>query len=211
MQVLFVHGMGRSPLSGARLLWLMRREGFSTASFGYAVTFSDFAAIRARLIARIINLAEKGEYLLVGHSLGGVLIRAAIGALPVGTRQPAHVFLLGSPVMPSRLAMKLSSNKLFRLLTRDCGHLLGSTSRMSELGTLQVPVTAIIGVKGNLLSRRHFDGELNDGVVALSEVAPGWITDQVRIETIHTLLPYDKQVAEIILGRLAHPAGYPWL
>ena len=129
MQALFVHGMGRSTLSGWPLLWHLKRANLVTRTFGYAVSLEDFAAIRKRLVARIVALAARDAYILIGHSLGGVLIRDAVNLLPAGTRRPQHVFLLGSPHQPARLAQALQGNRLYRAITRDCGQLLGSRPR----------------------------------------------------------------------------------
>ena len=126
MQVLFVHGMGRSPLSAWPMLLHLKRAGLKTATFGYAVSLEDFHAIKKRLAAKILALAAQGDYVLIGHSLGGVLLRAALNTLPSGTRLPRHLFLLGSPQQPARLAQKLHKNPVYRAFTRDCGQLLGS-------------------------------------------------------------------------------------
>ena len=202
MQALFVHGMGRSPLSGWPLLRQLRRAGLDTSTFGYAVSLEDFARIRKRLASRLLALAAQGSYVLIGHSLGGVLLRAAVNSLPPGTPQPDRMFLLGVPVHPARLAQKLGRNPLYRVLTRDCGQLLGSPARMSEVGPASVPTTVIAGVRG--LAGRHspFGGEPNDGLVSVSEVSAEWLVDQVRVPIVHTLLPSSRRVAEIILKRL---------
>jgi hypothetical protein len=204
MQVLFVHGMGRSPLSGWPVLWQLKRAGLKTSTFRYAVSLEDFVAIRKRLVSKILALAAQEDYVLIGHSLGGVLLRAAVNSMPPGTKPPRHIFLLGSPLQPARLAQKLQSNLIYRVLTRDCGQLLGSTIRMSGIGRVSVPTTSIAGVCGGLSSKRGpFKGELNDGVVSVSEVSAKWITDQVRIPMIHTFLPSCRRVAEIIVERVA--------
>lgn len=202
MQVLFVHGMGRSPLSGWPLLWHLKRAGLTTRTFGYAVSVEDFAAIRRRLVVRIIALAAREDYVLVGHSLGGVLVRAAVNALPAHARKPRHVFLLGSPQQPARLAQGLRANPLYRALTRDCGQLLGSKERMAAVGAVSVPTTSIAGVGGSSRRFTAFPGELNDGVVSLAEVSAAWITDKIQLQTIHTLLPMSQGVAQLILERL---------
>lgn len=206
MHVLFVHGMGRSPLSGWPLLRQLRRAGMQTRSFGYAVSLEDFARIRARLATRIEALAAEGDYLLIGHSLGGVLIRSALGCLPEGVGGPRHVFLLGSPQQPSRIAVRLGSNPLFRLLTRDCGQLLGSAARMAEVGPVAARTTSVAGTRGLPWKRGPFGGEPNDGVVALSEVTAGWLIDQIQIPQVHALLPASRRVARIILERIGQPA-----
>ena len=120
MEVLFVHGMGRSPLSGWPLLRQLKRAGFNTQSFGYLVSVESFASIQNRLEATIAEVAQRGNYVLIGHSLGGVLMRATLNALHESIPKPTHVFLLGSPIKPSRFAKSFSSCRVFRALTRDC-------------------------------------------------------------------------------------------
>lgn len=110
MIILFVHGMGRSPLSGWRLLRHLRRVGLETRTFGYLVAFENYDAIVARLRTRISLLAITDDYIVIGHSLGGVLLRATLNVLPPGSALPRHVYLLGSPVLASRLATRLKNN-----------------------------------------------------------------------------------------------------
>ena len=206
MQLLFVHGMGRSPLSGGLLLWLLKRAGFRVRVFGYSVSFDDFVGIRARLVERISQVAAQGDYVLVGHSLGGVLLRAALNDLPSGTRKASHLFLLGSPVRPARLANRLRNNLIYKTITRDCGRLLGSAERMAELGPVAVPTTVVVGVRGLPWPKDPFDGELNDGVVARSEVCADWAGDEVHVPVGHTFLPASRCVARLILERIGVPA-----
>jgi len=203
LEALFVHGMGRTPVSGWPMLWKLRRAGLRTSTFSYLTSVERFARISDRLSSRLMALAARGDYVLIGHSLGGVLIRAAVSALPAGARKPRHVFLLGSPVHPSRLARRLQANPVYRVLTRDCGHLLASAGRMATVGRITVPTTSIVGVRGLALTRTPFGGELNDGVVSVGEASADWLAEQIRIPCVHTLLPASPRVAEAILERLS--------
>lgn len=207
MHALFVHGMGRSPVSGWPLLWQLKRAGLKTSTFGYAVTLEDFARIKKRLAARLSALAAQGDYIVIGHSLGGVLLRSVVNDLPPGTRPPSRMFLLGVPIGPARLAQTLGRNRIYRALTRDCGQLLGSSARMSAVGPSSVPTTAIAGVRGLTGRRSPFGSELNDGLVSLSEASAAWLSDQVQVPIIHTILPSSTRVAGIILKRLAADAA----
>ena len=202
MEALFIHGMGRTPLSGWPLLWKLRRAGIRTSTFGYSVALESFSRIRDRLASRVLTLAARGDYILIGHSLGGVLLRGALNSLPKGVRPPRHVFLLGSPIQPSRLAQRLQRNPIFVLLTRDCGRLLASADRMLMIGAIAVPTTSIVGIRELLVTRGAFQGEANDGVVSVAEVSAGWLTEQVRVPCAHTLLPSSMRVADAILERL---------
>ncbi len=202
MQALFVHGMGRSPLSGWRLLARLRAQGIHTHTLGYVATFQSAASIRKRLVARIEALAAHGNYVLIGHSLGGVLLRAAVASLPPGTRLPRQVFLLGSPIQPSCLAQKLRRNWLFRTLAGDCGQLLASPSRMAEIGAGLAPTTSMVGVSGWTGRLSPFKDETNDGLVSVAEASAEWVSETIRIPAWHTYLPSNKQIAQLILERI---------
>lgn len=205
--MLFVHGMGRSPVSGWLLMRRLRQAGAKTTTFSYSATFENVDSIVARLRERISRLAKADGYVVVGHSLGGVLLRAAINSLPPDTAPPRLVYLLGSPIGPSRLAVRLQSNVIFRILTQDCGQLLGSTERMAAVGPLSAPTTAIAGVRGWVSWQGLFGSELNDGVVSVSEVSAPWLSSPVQVPVAHTLLPSAGLVVEIILQGLAQHEG----
>ena len=201
LQVLFVHGMGRSSASGWLLLRQLRRAGLKTASFGYSVSRESFSEIASRLSEEIGSLLAEGELVLVGHSLGGVLLREALSALPRQRARVRHLFLLGSPVQSSRLAKRLSGNVVFRLVTRDCGRLIGSAERMAAIGAPRVPTTGVAGIRG-VGASGPFGQEPNDCVVSVSEVSAGWLQDQILVPVVHTLLPSSRRVAAVILQTL---------
>lgn len=191
--------MGRTPLSGRRLLRHLRRAGLKTTTFGYSVILDNFDAIVAQLRAQIASLATIDDYIVVGHSLGGVLLRAALNSLPPNTKQPQHVYLLGSPVQASRLATRLQHNWLFQTLTRDCGHLLGCAERMAGIASPAVPVTAIVGTRGIANLFGIFGDEVNDGLVSITEVCAPWVSRSVQVPVFHTLLPASANISQIIL------------
>jgi pimeloyl-ACP methyl ester carboxylesterase len=207
MQALFVHGMGRSPLSGWPVLLRLRKAGVSVTTFGYFVSTEDFDSITRRLAERVGQIAAQGEYVVIGHSLGGVLLRAAISALGEDVPRPCRAFLLGSPVCASRLAVALSRNPVFRLLTKDCGQLVGSEPRMSTVAPMQAETTAVVGTRGFAFTRGWFGSEKNDGVVSASEVLAKWQHEQVEVNEVHSVLPASSRVAEIILCRIEPAKG----
>ncbi len=200
--------MGRTPLSGWRLIRHLRRAGIATQSFAYWAACESFARIRQRLLSRLVLLAERGDdYIVIGHSLGGVLLRASIADLPTHVAPPRQLFLLGSPLHASRLARRCAGNPLYRALTADCGQLLASDSRMAEIGASAVPATAIIGRRGLPLGIDFFPGEASDGIVTLAEVSADWLSRQITVQEFHSLLPSNRTVGEAIVRRTAELAG----
>jgi hypothetical protein len=203
MQVLFIHGMGRTPVSGWPMLNKLKRAGLKTETFAYSATFESFSTIKTRLIEKIETIASKGDYIVVAHSLGGVLLRATLNSLPEKTERPVNIFLLGSPIQPSRIAQRLKNNLLYKSLTGECGQILGSKNRMTEFGEIKSPVTSIVGDHGIFFTKRLFSNEQNDGIVAISEVSANWLKNQIHVPTHHSLLPSSKHVTNVILQQLA--------
>jgi len=203
VKALFVHGMGRSPLSGWLLLRVLQQAGLETRTFTYFVSRQDFATIRTRLREQLLALGQEGDYLLIGHSLGGVLLRAALAELPPGARLPQRLFLLGSPVQPSRLARGLRNNRLFRSLCGDCGQLLGSATRMAAIGAVALPVTAVVGDTALPARISPFGHEANDTIVALPEIQADWVDEYVHVPLSHSFLPFSRRVGRIVLERVA--------
>lgn len=202
MHALFIHGMGRTPLSGWGMLRKLRSSGIATSTFGYSTAIQNFSQITHRLSSRISRLSVDGEYILIGHSLGGLLLRSALASLPTATRLPTRVFLLGSPTKSARLAKLLSRNPVFRVATGGCGQLLASDMRMNCVPAIVAPTTGVYGSRGIPLTSRAFGNEPNDGVVSISETSAPWITDAVVVPIVHTFLPASERVAEIIFERI---------
>ena len=202
MQALFVHGMGRTPLSGWLMIRRLRAANVATGTFAYFTATQDFAGISSRLASRIVQLAERGDYVLIGHSLGGVLLRSALASLPADTRPPSRVFLLGSPIRAARLAGRLKRNPIYRLVTGDCGQLLASDERMDRIGGIAAPTTAISGRYSLRPTRHVFGDEANDGVVSTAETSANWLAEELGVPVMHSFLPSDRRVAELILARI---------
>jgi hypothetical protein len=129
------------------------------------------------------------------------MLRAAIAALPTGTSLPQQLFLLGSPIQPSRIAQHLQQNPLFFAITGDCGQLLGSKERMLNIPDSPVPTVAIIGTGGGQGWLTPFGDEVNDGVVAVNEVLADWLAEEVHVPVVHTFLPSSHIVSEVILAK----------
>ncbi len=202
MIALYAHGMGRTPYSGRVMMRMLKKNGFDSRTFAYVVTFESFQSIKARLKKRIIQIAAQDDYIVIGHSLGGVLLRAALNDLPE-VKKPAHAFLLGSPISPSTIAKSLQNNFLYRLITQDCGQLLASSARMEGIGPMPAPTTAIVGNKTFPLTRHFFNGQANDGVVSEQETHADWFNQIFHVPVLHSWLPQNEPVARIILDKIS--------
>ena len=200
MRVLLVHGLGRTPVSFIRLGRALRRCRCETCSFPYAAFAEPVESIVARLAARLERLGAAGEYALIGHSLGGLLLRAALPRLhgPL----PRHLVMLGTPNRPPRAARLASALPPFRWLSGECGSCLCSAEFYASLPPPSVPYTIIAGTRGLPTRWSPFAGEPNDGLVAVSEtrVLDG---DPVRTFPVsHTFMMNDVRVQAAIRGAI---------
>jgi len=208
MQVLLVHGMGRSPLSMASLALGLRADGMRPRFFGYLAAVESVDRMVGRLVQRL--LAISGEpYLVVGHSLGGVLLRLAIDRLPTGTRLPERLILVGSPRGAVRLAQQFASWVPYRLLYGDAGQLLADPARMAAIGAPRVPCTVVVGTRGFPAGASLFGPEPNDGIVAVAEVVSSGESETVQLERGHTFLMNAREVRDVIRKHVALTASAP--
>lgn len=203
MQVLFVHGMGRSPVSGTPMLLRLARHGHKVEVIAYLAATETFEDIVERVSNKIRAMANQGEYILVGHSLGGVLLRAALQRLGELNLPPKHLFLLGSPIKTPRLADKNRHDLGFQLFAGDCGQLLASEQRLASIPVPEVPITIIAGIRDFPLTKKFFNGQPNDGVVALSEIEHPSISDVISVPVIHTFLPSSSKVSRLIIDKMS--------
>jgi alpha-beta hydrolase superfamily lysophospholipase len=119
MRLLLIHGLGRTPLSLALLGRRLSQQGHSVRYFSYAAFQEFFDQIVGRLVATIRATANQHPYALIGHSLGGILARAALPAL--ANMPPRHLVMLAPPNQLPLLAWRWRKHLLYRLMTRDCG------------------------------------------------------------------------------------------
>jgi len=186
VRVLLAHGLWRSPLSVARLARELRRSGHRPVRFGYVGAAEQYERIVARLVRRLELLARDGDYAVVGHSMGGLLLRAALPR--VQGPPPRHLLMLGTPNRPPRLAQRLGPRWPYRRLTGECGGLLASPAYYAALPEPAVPYTVIAGTRGPRGRWSPFGDEPNDGVVAVSETRVRDDDPVVLVRATHTFL-----------------------
>ncbi|HEX6105548.1 MAG TPA: alpha/beta fold hydrolase [Gemmatimonadales bacterium] len=196
MRVLMVHGLGRTPVSFLRLAHTLRGCGCRTESFPYAAFAETFESIVARLVARIQRMARDPDYAVIGHSLGGVLLRAALPR--VRGPLPRHLVMLGTPNRPPRAARLAFGALPFRWIAGECGACLSSPAFYAALPAPAVPYTIIAGTRGLPGRWSPFGGEPNDGLVAVSETRIRETDPVLTLPVSHTFMMSDRRVQAAI-------------
>jgi pimeloyl-ACP methyl ester carboxylesterase len=182
--------MARSPRSLVLLALRLERAGIRTSRFGYSVIAHDLDAIVTRFVAHVRDRA-RGPYAIVGHSLGNVIARMALPALPPGLERLA---MLAPPNQPSRLAAMFKDVPIYRALTRDAGQKLGDRAFYDALPVPSVPTLVLAGTVGPRARWLPFAGAPSDGVVAVHETRLHG-AEHREVRAIHTLIMSDASVA----------------
>lgn len=202
MQALLVHGMGRTPFSMVVLASRLARAGMRSSLFGYLPALESYGAIVARLSRRISNLAARGPYITVGHSLGGLLLRSALDEVGMDLPQPTRLFMLATPSRSPKLARWIKRNFFYRLYTGDSGQLLADHVRMAAIPKPPTSYTIIAGVGGSRADWSPFRGNLNDWIIGLDEATVADGEDLVTVPAGHTFIMSRREVAEVIIQRV---------
>lgn len=211
MDVILIHGMGRTPVSMLRLRRHLRRAGHHPMLFGYSPTFETLQGATGRLVRLIGRRANTAPYALVGHSLGSVIIRSALGQLE--NRLPAACFFLSPPMMACRAAKTFSRFGLYKVLTGEMGQLLANDAFMQRLPMPPVFTRIYVGTGGPRKRWLPFGMEANDLILSVAEATGGFKALTVEVPAQHTFIMHSHQVCDDIIRSLetieqtAQPGG----
>ena len=201
--MLLVHGMGRTPLSLFRLARHLRRAGHQPKVVGYVAALERLPTIRDRVRRRLELAARSGRpYAAIGHSLGGLLVRAALGGWPAALPLPRHVIMLGTPSRPPRLARRLQRLWPYRLVNGESGQLLAQAEFFTGLPPVAVPWTIVAGTGGWQGRGSPFGPDANDGVVAVDEAEMDGPAHLAQVPVRHTFMMNDRRVRALLLNAL---------
>jgi hypothetical protein len=197
MQVLLIHGMGRTAWSMTRLRRWLTRSGHQVSSLGYVAAFDSVPRVVDRVRCCLERSAAGGPYVVIGHSLGGLLARMALSHHSA-ISPPTHLIMLGTPNQPPRLARRCRNLWLYRLINGDSGQLLGRAERFPALPRPSSPYTIIAGTAGPRGRWSPFGDEPNDGLVALAETLIVPEDRPVILPVRHTFMMNDLRVRAVI-------------
>jgi pimeloyl-ACP methyl ester carboxylesterase len=187
--VLMLHSLAGSPAQLARLESYLNAAGYCTANAAYPNLFAGMDDHVRHITGLIESMAEDGirHVSFVGHSYGGLLIRALWQeSLPI-KRGPVAFF--GTPHRGSKLAAMLRPVPGYRAYFGDASQ----DVLADAVARLPIPDTPMLVVAGGL-GRLGFNpllGENNDGIVTVAETRlPGAAHDFVYLPgCLHRFLP----------------------
>lgn len=207
MNILLVHGLGRTPYSLASLGKYLQHQGHYPYYFGYAAFAQSYDHIVMRLRQRLTTKPfQTAPYAIVAHSLGGLLSRSALGdrSLPI----PTHFIMLGTPnqsPLAARWAWRLPP---FQWFAQDCGHKLASPSFYTEVPSPHFDYHIIAGTGGWTGTMSPFGEDANDGLVTLKETCINPSDRPFTFPVFHTFMMNNPSVQQTIAKILESPS-YP--
>lgn len=195
MDAILIHGMGRTPLAMSILAVRLRAAGIRPFLFGYSATFERWDSCVHRFERFITSRVKTNEYIIIGHSLGTVLTRAA---LPRLSHQPRACFLLAPPTQACQLARHFAPYRSAKLLGGEIGQLLANQEFMQSLPLPGVPTKIYAGTAGPRGRYSPFGEEPNDSVLTVKETMLPYVPIQT-FPVLHTFIMNSKIITRDIV------------
>ncbi len=208
VRAILVHGMGRTAASQVWLAARLCKRGIKVSLFSYSATLGAFDGTVRRLVKFIEGRSENDTFILVGHSLGCVLIRSALPELRGAA--PHACFFLAPPSKASRAAKAFRDTRLYRAMNGEMGQLLSDSAFMASLPIPSVPTRVYAGTKGPRGKHSPFGLEPNDGILAVSETPLFEGQAVTEIPMLHTFIMNSQRVLDDIVDvaqATRNPAG----
>jgi len=198
--VVLVHGLWFSGY----ILWLLarrlRRQGFAVYTFSYASVRADLHANAAKL-ASFLDTIDADTVHLVGHSLGGILIRALFQDHP--RRKPGRIVTLGTPHGGCRVAQHLNRHAFWRrAMGKGVAQLLAGEPQ--QWTPPPRAIGALCGTRSFGLGRFLYRGlpRPNDGLLTVKESAFPAAQEHLVLPVSHTGMMFSRTAARQIAAFL---------
>ena len=182
----------------------LRAAGHKPSAFGYLVTRDPLDKIAERFIAHVEQTRRDDDdqgFAVIGHSLGNVITRMALPALPALSR----FIMLAPPNRPPVMAVALAGNPVFRALTRDAGNKLVDDEFFARLPMPSAPTLIVAGTRGPKARWSPLAGRVSDGVLGVDETRLDGVPN-IEVPALHTFIMNDAEVARLTLQFLERGA-----
>lgn len=192
---LYMHGMVMQPLSRR-----LRDLGYRTKILSYNSVAIDEQKIFAMLDDA---LSDSMPNILVGHSLGGLIIRHYLESKQHVTSKVSHVVTIGSPLRGASIVTRIQELGMSMILGNSPDFGLqqhdNDWSLPQKLGS--IAGTLPLGARSLLLMDKNM---MSDGTVTVEETKLEGMTDHVEIRNSHTSLIYSSLVPNQIHHFIHH-------
>ncbi len=192
--VVLIHGLWLPALCLWPLARVLRRQDFAVKIFSYSSVSVDLE-MNAQRLSRFLASIDADTIHLVGHSLGGILIRALFHYHP--NQKPGRIVTLGAPHQGCRVAQNLNRYRIWRwIMGRSVAQLLQNIPQTWPAPARDIGVISgkrSIGM-GRLLCRGL--PAPNDGLLTVAETSLTNASAHRILPVTHTGMIYARVVAE---------------
>lgn len=195
-KVILLHGIARSARGMAWVARALSRKGYDVINISYASRHKPIEEIvdDIREELGVYEIEEAGKLHFVGHSMGGLVIRAYLNKY----RPPnlGRVVMLGTPNQGSEVADLLKGNFLYKAFYGPAGQqLVTDQSRFGSIfGSPDYELGVIAGDWSiDPIASLIIPGA-SDGRVPVARTKLEGMKDHIVLHVAHTFLPYSKNV-----------------
>ncbi len=199
MKIIILHGLYMHALVMSPLSKQLMASGYATETLSYnTVRINDNKVFRQ--IDQAID--SKGPNVLLGHSLGGLLIQHYLTSRQPDTEQISHVVTLGSPLKGASIVGRIQKMGLGKMLGNSIlyGLELHQASWVFPQKLGSIAGTLPLGFRPVLMGNRP----LSDGTVTVEETHIEGMTDHIELHYSHMSLLYNRLVARQIRHFIEH-------
>lgn len=195
--VVLLHGLGRTRRSMEPLARAARRRGYLAFNHAYPSRRHGVDALAAGVRQALWPALSRlpGPVHFVTHSLGGLLVRAALAAEPLPTL--GRVVMLCPPNGGSEVADRLRGGLLYRWFLGPAGQELGTdpTGAPARLGPPAFETGVIAGCRSVEPHLARYIPGPSDGKVAVARTRLEGMRDFLVVERSH---PFAMRAPEVI-------------
>lgn len=191
-QVVLLHGFARSRLAMWSLSEKLEDAGYKVVAIGYGSLTQDIDEIKAEVFSKINECCAQSTKPVhfVGHSLGGLLVRAYLGEYKI--RSLGRVVVLGSPSNGSEAVDYYRETCFFRLAGPAAAALGTGSKFLKSLKPPTYPLGVIAGDRGE--GSGLLPGN-DDGLVRVESTKVVGMKDFLAVTVGHSALRWDDEVA----------------
>jgi hypothetical protein len=194
--IVLLHGLGRNTTSMWLLASRLEKAGYYVQRVGYNSLDQNPDEILKDISLQINQCCQKHSQSVhfVGHSLGGLMARAYLQNNKVDNL--GRVVLLGTPNKGTEAADHFSNSWLMEILGPTAKAL--GTDNNSFPNSLKAPYYPVGIIAGEIKSKFNnpvIPGK-DDGIVSVEANKIDAMTDFIVIETSHSMMRYNSEVAD---------------
>ncbi|MCS0405375.1 triacylglycerol lipase [Vibrio diabolicus] len=186
---LYMHGLVMQPLSQK-----LRKLGYETQVLSYNTVAIDESSLFDSIDHSLNPLTTN---VLVGHSLGGLMIKRYLANRKPSTNLISHVVAIGSPLKGASIVGRIQDLGLGAILGNSPHHGLNrhddAWAFPQKLGS--IAGTMPIGARPLLIRN---DNTMSDGTVTVEETRLDGMQDHIEVKQTHTSLIYNTFVPQQI-------------